>query len=405
MHVSCLPFVLSRWAGLCRRRRPCSVTVTDLRCEYLTDPLGIDVPQPRLSWKLAAVDPQCSWPEADGVPGPGGEHEGPPGQGPRPTSGIPAWLVGPVGARRLHRQAAGLGNGVLLESPRQGRGRRDLGLEPAGTLDDGTAGEVRLVGQVDRHRSGLQAGKGLAAAGQQGARSVAAQDVRSEGQARAGHGLRGLGRLSRAVRQWQEDRRRGPVAGGDEPPQTRPLCRPTRSPISSKQGKNVIALWLGVSWSIFPPYKTDDKPQTPIVLAQADIRLPGGEAVRIVTDDSWRTHPSPNTLLGVWDFMHFGGERYDADKEVPGWCEAEFRRFRRGSRRPSTRRIWFSRPRWSSRTGRSRRFDPVAVEEVQAGRLSRRPGRQRHRLARSGRSRQAGRPDRVQVLRAARAPT
>ena len=28
------------------------VSVTDLRCEYLTDPLGVDVQQPRFSWKL-----------------------------------------------------------------------------------------------------------------------------------------------------------------------------------------------------------------------------------------------------------------------------------------------------------------------------------------------------------------
>ena len=33
---------------------PGDVQVTDLRCEYLADPLGIDVVQPRLSWKLAA---------------------------------------------------------------------------------------------------------------------------------------------------------------------------------------------------------------------------------------------------------------------------------------------------------------------------------------------------------------
>ena len=39
--------------------KSCSVTVADLRCEYLQDPLGIDVRQPRLSWKLAAVDPQA----------------------------------------------------------------------------------------------------------------------------------------------------------------------------------------------------------------------------------------------------------------------------------------------------------------------------------------------------------
>ena len=31
--------------------------MTDLRCEYLKDPLGIDVQQPRLSWRLTAKDP------------------------------------------------------------------------------------------------------------------------------------------------------------------------------------------------------------------------------------------------------------------------------------------------------------------------------------------------------------
>jgi len=91
-----------------------------------------------------------------------------------------------------------------------------------------------------------------------------------------------------------------------------------------RKGKNAIGLWLGVSWSIFPQYKTADKPQTPIVLAQADIELPDGLTVRIGTDDSWRTHSSPNTLLGVWDFMHFGGELYDANKEVPDWCAAQY---------------------------------------------------------------------------------
>jgi alpha-L-rhamnosidase len=33
---------------------PSDVRVTDLRCEYLADPLGIDVVQPRLSWRLEA---------------------------------------------------------------------------------------------------------------------------------------------------------------------------------------------------------------------------------------------------------------------------------------------------------------------------------------------------------------
>ncbi len=44
-----------------------SVAVTDLRCEYLREPLAIETPAPRLSWKLAPTDPaahgqrQCAW--------------------------------------------------------------------------------------------------------------------------------------------------------------------------------------------------------------------------------------------------------------------------------------------------------------------------------------------------------
>jgi alpha-L-rhamnosidase len=88
-------------------------------------------------------------------------------------------------------------------------------------------------------------------------------------------------------------------------------------------GKNVIGLWLGVSWSIYPYYKTADKPQAPIVIAQAEITLGAGrEGQSIVTDATWKTHASPNMLLGTWNFTNFGGEIYDARKELPGWCEA-----------------------------------------------------------------------------------
>ena len=89
-----------------------------------------------------------------------------------------------------------------------------------------------------------------------------------------------------------------------------------------RPGENAIGLWLGTSWSIFPPYRTADKPASPLVLAQAEVELPEGKHLRIVTDETWRTHPSPNTLLGVWDFMHYGGELYDANRELPDWCEA-----------------------------------------------------------------------------------
>ncbi|HKO80994.1 MAG TPA: family 78 glycoside hydrolase catalytic domain [Chitinophagaceae bacterium] len=89
-----------------------------------------------------------------------------------------------------------------------------------------------------------------------------------------------------------------------------------------KAGKNVIALWLGVSWSIFASYTAEDKPRAPIVMAQADIYTTGNStkpALRIQTDESWKTHPSPNKLLGIWDFNKMGGEIWDANKEIADW--------------------------------------------------------------------------------------
>lgn len=91
-----------------------------------------------------------------------------------------------------------------------------------------------------------------------------------------------------------------------------------------RNGTNVIGLWLGVSWSIFPKFETPDKPRTPLVSAQIDLEMAGGRLLRVATDANWRTYPSPNTTLGVWDFTNFGGELYDATKEVPDWCGAGF---------------------------------------------------------------------------------
>lgn len=86
-----------------------------------------------------------------------------------------------------------------------------------------------------------------------------------------------------------------------------------------RPGKNVIAIWLGTSWSIFGPYIDKDKPNTPIVIAQAAI-YSGPKAMTIIkTDNSWKTHLSPNRLLGKWDFGHMGGELYDANQEIDNW--------------------------------------------------------------------------------------
>jgi len=92
------------------------------------------------------------------------------------------------------------------------------------------------------------------------------------------------------------------------------------------KGPNVIAIWLGAGWSIYSSFATEDKPRAPLVIAQADIYFSDDTAqapMRIQTDGTWKTHPSPNQLLGSWSFGHMGGELWDARKAVPHWNDVQ----------------------------------------------------------------------------------
>lgn len=77
-------------------------------------------------------------------------------------------------------------------------------------------------------------------------------------------------------------------------------------------------------WSIFPAYQREDKPAIPMALVQAEIILPSGKELRITSDESWKTHASPNTLLGYWEAHHFEGECYDAALEKDNWNAIDF---------------------------------------------------------------------------------
>lgn len=93
------------------------------------------------------------------------------------------------------------------------------------------------------------------------------------------------------------------------------------------KGENVIAFWLGTAWSIFAPYATNDKPRAPIVIAQTDIYDRDDNVIeRIVTNESWKTHNSPNQLVGNWGFGvgGYGGEIWDANKEIKDWNLVHF---------------------------------------------------------------------------------
>ncbi len=299
-----------------------SVRVTELRCEYLKDPLGIDVAKPRLSWQLKATDArargqhqtgyhilvarskaaldrgagdlwdsgrvasdqsvhvayagapllsrmQCFWKvrvkDESGVVSGWSEPA-------RWTMGLlqkTDWSAKWIGTDKVFTRKPG--------SPPPDNDVPDPWLRKAFTLNEKPQRATIYVASVGYHElyvNGTRVGDAV---------------------------------LSPSVVNYRKRARYVTYEIGDH----------------LKAGKNVIGLWLGVSWSIFPQYKTPDKPQTPIVLAQTEIGMPDGQSVRIVTDETWRTYPSPNTLLGVWDFMHFGGELYDASKEVSGWWDLD----------------------------------------------------------------------------------
>ena len=88
------------------------------------------------------------------------------------------------------------------------------------------------------------------------------------------------------------------------------------------QGPNSVALWLGRGWYVrgHPGVVYDG----PMARAQFEIALPAGNTVKLTTDQTWKAKASPITPLGKGTaFGDYGGERYDARLEVDGWNGAK----------------------------------------------------------------------------------
>jgi alpha-L-rhamnosidase len=80
-------------------------------------------------------------------------------------------------------------------------------------------------------------------------------------------------------------------------------------------GKNCIAIWMGPGWH---QPKMGNTHGSPILRAQLSVVTPSGPMV-IGTDASWRTKKSCITQIGGWSWNNFGGERFDAREFVEDW--------------------------------------------------------------------------------------
>jgi alpha-L-rhamnosidase len=80
-----------------------------------------------------------------------------------------------------------------------------------------------------------------------------------------------------------------------------------------RAGKNAVGAMLGGGWATlrgnFPtPYKE------PALLLQVNIELTGGQTVSVASDSSWKVAKGPIVSDSIYD-----GEIYDARRELPGW--------------------------------------------------------------------------------------
>ncbi len=305
------------------------VTVTDTRCEYLENPLGLDTLKPRLSWRIEAADAderglhqagyrvlvarsKALLPKGKGDLWDSGEVRSAKTSqleyGGKPlASGMECWWSVRVSDNRGRKSSwsapARWTMGLLRPQDWQAKW---IGAAPAVELD---AAKAKNTGENTLPDPWLRREFDLPSVPQRAVAYIASvgyHDLFVNG-VKVGDAV-----LAPNVSDHTKRARYSTYEIGH-------LLKP---------GKNVVAVWLGVSWSIFPHYLSSerevlaDRPASPMVLGQVDMLYTGGNIVTIATDASWKSHASPNRLLGAWNFMNYGGEEYDARKDSANWSVA-----------------------------------------------------------------------------------
>jgi alpha-L-rhamnosidase len=88
------------------------------------------------------------------------------------------------------------------------------------------------------------------------------------------------------------------------------------------KGKNCIGLWLGRGWSL--GVLKNAGVVGPMIKAELDIAFDGAPPQTIATDASWKARPSHITPLGKGTSGSYGGERVEAEKEIANWSAADY---------------------------------------------------------------------------------
>ena len=86
-----------------------------------------------------------------------------------------------------------------------------------------------------------------------------------------------------------------------------------------KPGDNCIAIWTGPGWSRYSFFKTE-----PALRVQLNGKTTGGDAISLASDTSWRCEISSSEDIGGCKYTDHGGEQIDARKYNPAWNAVGF---------------------------------------------------------------------------------
>jgi alpha-L-rhamnosidase len=84
-------------------------------------------------------------------------------------------------------------------------------------------------------------------------------------------------------------------------------------------GDNCIAIWTGPGWSRYGFFKTESA-----LRVQLDAKTITGDAISLASDTSWRCETSSSEDIGGCQYGDHGGERIDALKYNPDWNAVNF---------------------------------------------------------------------------------
>jgi len=86
-----------------------------------------------------------------------------------------------------------------------------------------------------------------------------------------------------------------------------------------RAGKNALGAMIGGGWALLGAGDVPAPYKQPALLLQVNIELADGKTVQVASDNSWKVTPGPLVSDSVWD-----GEVYDARRELPGWDSPGF---------------------------------------------------------------------------------